>query len=93
MSTNFNWVVVTSVLPTGETARPDTDDPKVHIGKRSGREFHWAQDPTAVARIAAARPRAKLIEDEFGLRYTWAQFQEAIADLKPDLALRGKWFG
>jgi len=92
MSTNFHWTVTSSVLPTGETARPDIDDLKVHIGQRSGRSFHWAQDPTVVARLAAARPRAKLIEDEYGRRYTWAQFQEAIAGLEPYLALVGKWF-
>jgi hypothetical protein len=92
MSTNFHWAVVASVLPTGETVRPDTDAPEVHIGKRGGRSFCWAQDPAAVARIAALRPRAKLIEDDYGRRYTWAQFQEAIADLESDLSLIGKWF-
>jgi hypothetical protein len=92
MSTNFHWTVTASVLPTGETARPDTNDPDVHLGKRSGDLFCWAQDPAAVARIASARPRAKLIEDEYGRRYTWAQFQAAIAGLEADLTFLGRWF-
>jgi hypothetical protein len=91
MSTNFHWAVKSTILPTGAEVRPDTADPLVHIGLRS-RDFAWAQDPAAVERIAAAHPHARLIEDEYGQKYTWSQFKAMLAGCQERRELIGQWF-
>ena len=92
MSTNFYWTVPTTTLPTGEHVRPDMDDPLIHIGQRTTNLFTWAQQPDEVKRIASTRPRAHLIEDEYGRKYTWAAFSAAIAGLTDHTIYIGQRF-
>jgi len=98
MSTNFYWAQAAPV-PAGEESGWDPDDdPRNHIGKwtwggayKPG-VFYWCQTPEAVAKVAGAHPRAKLIRDEYGKLYTWGQFQTVTVGLTPNLRSLGKHF-
>jgi hypothetical protein len=92
MSINFYWTVPTTTLPNGKSVRPEMDDPAIHIGKRTTNWFNWAQPPDEVKRIASARPRAQLIEDESGRKYTWPAFAAIIADLQQETRYIGTRF-
>ena len=64
MSTNYLWASDPVTLPTGERVRLDQEDPRVHIGKRGGGGFTWAQPRAVVGAACRARPGERLIETE-----------------------------
>ena len=93
MSTNYHWVIEPIVILTGATVTLEPEDPRVHIGLASGGEFVWAQDPTNVEQVALTWPEARLIEDEYGRRFSWAEFKAVIAGLPERRDLIGQRFG
>lgn len=78
MSTNYYWRIRDGGLPTGETAPIERDDPRVHLGKLSGRAFRWAQRPSPALAILSRRPDERLVEDEYGTRLTGREFLEIM---------------
>src|SRR5437879_5718682 len=47
MGTNFYWRTAATLLPTGEDVPEDSDDPRIHIGKRSAAgPYCWDCDQT-----------------------------------------------
>lgn len=102
MSTNFYWKIDAPkkvVLPTGEEydLLIEDMDPKIHIGKRSGckggTRFSWAQDPGRVRTICAQRGNDPIIEDEYAVVYTGAEFLKELSMMVEESADSiGQWF-
>ena len=83
MSTNYYWYIpkpATIRLPTGETYEYEIDDmnPKIHIGKRSGKSFTWAQKPEQVIKVCDHYPYSRYIVDEYGDRLTCKEFIKLV---------------
>ena len=92
MSTNYYWASEPVLLPTGVEVSLDTEDPAIHIGKRSGGRFIWAQPPAQVGAVCRLRPAEALIQSEYGERLTCAEFLDLIADEPADTGSIGGWF-
>lgn len=80
MSTNFYWTARGSTPIGVPLIRAiDTDNPIIHIGKRSsGGNFTWAQPAGAVINWCKSHPTDVEIYDEYGTDYTGAGFLEVL---------------